>query len=54
MTKVDVAFLIGRFQPFHNGHKHLIDYGLEYADKSGSRPSWREQQSSLIQKSLDI
>jgi bifunctional NMN adenylyltransferase/nudix hydrolase len=32
MTKVDVAFLIGRFQPFHNGHKYLIDYGLEYAD----------------------
>ena len=33
MTKVDVAFLIGRFQPFHNGHKHLIDYGLEHADR---------------------
>lgn len=33
MTKVDVAFLIGRFQPFHNGHKHLIDYGLEHAKK---------------------
>jgi len=33
MTKVDVAFLIGRFQPFHNGHKHLIDYGLEHAEK---------------------
>lgn len=32
MTKVDVAFLIGRFQPFHNGHKHLIDYGLEHAN----------------------
>lgn len=33
MAKVDVAFLIGRFQPFHNGHKHLIDYGLEHAEK---------------------
>jgi len=33
MTKVDVAFLIGRFQPFHNGHKHLIDYGLEHAER---------------------
>lgn len=31
MKKVDVAFLIGRFQPFHNGHKHLIDFGLEHA-----------------------
>lgn len=33
MTKVDVAFLIGRFQPFHNGHKHLIDFGLEHAER---------------------
>jgi bifunctional NMN adenylyltransferase/nudix hydrolase len=33
IKKVAVAFLIGRFQPFHNGHKHLIDYGLKYADK---------------------
>ena len=33
VTKVDVAFLIGRFQPFHNGHKFLIDYGLKYARK---------------------
>lgn len=33
MKKVNTAFLIGRFQPFHNGHKHLIDYGLEHADR---------------------
>jgi bifunctional NMN adenylyltransferase/nudix hydrolase len=33
MSKVDTAFLIGRFQPFHNGHKHLIDYGLEHAKR---------------------
>jgi len=33
MTKADVAFVIGRFQPFHNGHKHLIDFGLEHAEK---------------------
>ena len=33
MAKVDVAFLIGRFQPFHNGHKHLIDFGLEHAER---------------------
>jgi bifunctional NMN adenylyltransferase/nudix hydrolase len=31
--KVDLAFLIGRFQPFHNGHKHLIDFGLEHAER---------------------
>ena len=33
IKKVAVAFLIGRFQPFHNGHKHLIDFGLKYAEK---------------------
>lgn len=33
MPKVDVAFLVGRFQPFHMGHKYLIDYGLEHAEK---------------------
>ena len=33
MKKVDVAFLIGRFQPFHNGHKELIQYGLAHAEK---------------------
>jgi len=33
MKKVDIAFMIGRFQPFHNGHKHLIDYGLEHANR---------------------
>lgn len=33
MKKVDVGFLVGIFQPFHNGHKHLIDYGLQYAER---------------------
>jgi bifunctional NMN adenylyltransferase/nudix hydrolase len=33
MKKVNVAFCIMRCQPFHNGHKHLIDFGLQYADK---------------------
>lgn len=27
------AFVIGRFQPFHNGHKKLIDYALTLADR---------------------
>lgn len=26
------AFLIGRFQPFHNGHSYLIRYGLQFAE----------------------
>jgi bifunctional NMN adenylyltransferase/nudix hydrolase len=33
IKKVKIAFVIGRFQPFHNGHKHLIDFGLKYAEK---------------------
>lgn len=33
MAKLKFAFVIGRFQPFHNGHKHLIEYGLEHAEK---------------------
>lgn len=33
MSKIDTAFVIGRFQPFHLGHKHLIDHGLEYANR---------------------
>jgi bifunctional NMN adenylyltransferase/nudix hydrolase len=28
-----VAYVIGRFQPFHNGHKALIDKALEIADR---------------------
>ena len=30
-TRVEYAFVIGRFQPFHNGHRYLIDFGLEHA-----------------------
>jgi bifunctional NMN adenylyltransferase/nudix hydrolase len=33
MTKLKIAFLIGRFQPFHLGHKYLVDLGLEKAEK---------------------
>ena len=33
MAKLKIAFLIGRFQPFHNGHRHLIDYGLNQAER---------------------
>lgn len=28
-----VALVIGRFQPFHNGHKYLLLKALDYADK---------------------
>lgn len=29
--KAKAAVVIGRFQPFHNGHKHLIEYALSEA-----------------------
>ena len=28
-----VAFVIGRFQPFHNGHKALIEEAFKYSEK---------------------
>lgn len=36
MTKrpaATIAVFIGRFSPFHNGHKYIIDYGLAHADR---------------------
>jgi len=32
MKKYNTAIAIGRFQPVHNGHKHLIDEALKLAD----------------------
>jgi bifunctional NMN adenylyltransferase/nudix hydrolase len=44
-----VAYVIGRFQPFHNGHKALIDKALEIADRvvivlgdTGCKPDLRD------------
>lgn len=31
--KYDIAVYIGRFQPFHNGHKSVVEYAAKYADK---------------------
>lgn len=33
MKKYDVAVVIGRFQPFHNGHKHLLEQALTVAKR---------------------
>ena len=33
MQKYKVALIVGRFQPFHKGHRHLILEGLQAADK---------------------
>jgi cytidyltransferase-like protein len=32
MAKYKKALIVGRFQPFHLGHKYLIDKALEFAD----------------------
>lgn len=31
--KYKIGIVIGRFQPFHLGHKYLIEQALEYCDK---------------------
>lgn len=33
MRQFDLAVIVGRFQPFHNGHKHLIQEALKHADR---------------------
>ncbi|OGK19774.1 hypothetical protein A2866_05635 [Candidatus Roizmanbacteria bacterium RIFCSPHIGHO2_01_FULL_39_8] len=33
MKKYAIGLFIGRFQPFHKGHLHLIKRSLHYADK---------------------
>lgn len=33
MEKYKAAIFVGRFQPFHLGHKEILDYGLEIAEK---------------------
>jgi len=32
MGKYKKALIVGRFQPFHLGHKYLIERALEFAD----------------------
>lgn len=32
MRKYDIAVIIGRFQPFHNGHKYLVEEALKLAE----------------------
>jgi bifunctional NMN adenylyltransferase/nudix hydrolase len=35
MAKVfDIAIIVGRFMPFHNGHEHLVRKGLELSDNT--------------------
>lgn len=33
MKKYKIGLVIGRFQPFHHGHKYLIDEALKICDK---------------------
>lgn len=65
MAKLKIAFLIGRFQPFHNGHRHLIDYGLNQAERvvvlvggtnqsrSMKNPWTFDERKEMIMKSYD-
>jgi bifunctional NMN adenylyltransferase/nudix hydrolase len=50
--KYDLAVFIGRFQPFHNGHKHIIDTGLRHAKKvlvlAGSAGSPRSHRNPFL------
>ena len=60
MSKVEYAVVIGRFQPFHNGHKELIDkafdlahqvivvIGSAYAARTIKNPFTLEERSRMI------
>ncbi len=60
----EYAVYIGRFQPFHNGHKHVITQGLKYAkkmiilcgsantEKSEKNPWTFEERKNCIQNSF--
>lgn len=63
--KYDILVFIGRFMPFHNGHKAVIDRGLELADtvlvlagsanrsRSMRTPFTFDERKEMIQNSLD-
>ena len=57
--RFDVAVLIGRFQPFHNGHASLLGQALEVGDRvvlvlgsAGSAPSPRNPFSALEREQM--
>ena len=65
-AKFDVAVLIGRFQPFHNGHATLLAKALETADKvlvllgsaraarNAKNPFIWEERAAMIGATLDL
>lgn len=65
MKEYNLAVLVGRFQPFHNGHLEVVTQGLELADKlliivgsSGAAPTIKnpftfEERKNFILSSLD-
>lgn len=54
--RYDLLVFIGRFQPFHNGHKHVVDKALEQADNvlvlvgSANRPRTRKNPWSFVER----
>ena len=64
-TSVDAGLYIGRFQPFHLGHLHAVNYALAHADvlrlaigssncfNEPENPFSIDQRRSMIQDSLD-
>ncbi|MCP9859000.1 adenylyltransferase/cytidyltransferase family protein [Cyanobium sp. Cruz-8D1] len=44
----DVAVLIGRFQPFHEGHLSLVEAALERADRHVFDAPGRSQRGRVI------
>lgn len=64
-TKYDVAVLIGRFQPFHNGHAFLLAKALEqaaqvvivlgsaYAARNAKNPFTWQERAAMIVATLD-
>ena len=63
--KIDIGFIIGRFQPFHNGHKFLVDAALRHAEKvvimvgssnasrSYKNPWLFDERREMIERSID-
>jgi len=64
-TRFDAAILIGRFQPFHNGHATLLEQALKMADhvlvvlgssfraRNAKNPFTWEERAAMIAASLD-
>lgn len=65
-TSADVGLFIGRFQPFHLGHLHAVNYALAHVDvlrlaigssnrvNEPENPFSIDERRAMIQNSLDV